>query len=639
MSNKYLLNVSIGPVQEFIAEARKTRDLWAGSYLLSRVTFEAMKPIVDGFGDDAIIFPHVIDSAFYKVYRGDTVSTSDLQFSTLPNNYIAIIDNSSININTLMNKVQEHINFYWNNLSQSVHSLIDSIVDSKFSGWNDLWQEQIKDHFQVFWVAEPITHDSLNERYKDVYTGIQKLMEERKLTRTFNQWQGSSAFKCPQCGHREVMGPSGNIKEFWDTLSKNNKISFRIKTGEKLCAICLVKRLVEEDNILKGLSKIPFESTSDISSKYFKTFLKGKDSEQDVCDFLADINKLCKTIGKNIFSSVDEISGDLLYKEGLSAKRLKKEFPKADKGSLKVISEKAISSLEKICKKYKISAEKYYAILLIDGDKIGDIKSGKGQDTFSINNQKDISKKIAQLGNQVMPEIIINNLNGYTVYSGGDDLLAFGPTEKCFSAVDGLRKAFSAGMGSDITCSASVVIVHHQDSLRRALDEGRKGLEQAKKFYGRNAIAITIMLSSSTFIRGGCKWSLPVNGVQISFVEDFLRPLASWISMDKDGLGVQFIYDILNELPAFYKYYGNRMDFSGASKDMFAVELARLFDRHIPKGSPVKGVQDSKSTIFEVILSLTDPQYLHQLKILYSDARENLESILRILAFIARRKI
>ncbi len=639
MSSKYLLNVSIGPVQEFIAEARKTRDLWVGSYLLSRVTFEAMRPILDDFGDDAIVIPHIIESAFYKVNRGHTVSPSNLQFSTLPNHYIAVVDDNSTSIAGLMDKVHKSVHNYWDSLSNKVHSLIDSTVNARFSGWSHLWKEQIEDHFHIFWVAIPIAPDSLNGGYKDVYNAIQELMVERKLTRTFDQWKGSSAFKCPQCGHREVMGPSGNTNEFWDTLSGNNKISFRIKRGEKLCAICLVKRLAEEDDILKGLSKIPFESTSDISSKHFKSVLKGKYAEQKVCDFLADINKLCETIGKKTFSSVDKISGDLLYREGLSAKRLKKEFPAADKEALKIVSEKTRRSLEEICKEYKVSAEKYYAVLLIDGDKIGDIKSGKGQDPFSINNQRDISKKIAQLGNKVMPEIIINNWNGYTVYSGGDDLLAFGPTENCFSTVEELRKAFSDGMGREVTCSASVVIVHHQASLRRALDEARKGLEQAKEVYGRNAIAITIILSSNTFIRGGCKWSLPVNDVQISFIEDFLNPMARLISMNKDGLGVQFIYDILNELPAFYRYNGNKIELSGTSKDMFAAELERLFYRHIPKGSPVHGLQDFTSTLLEVILSLSDPRYLHQLKILHPNARENIESILRILSFIARQNI
>src|SRR5690606_19951155 len=40
-----LLALSIGPVQSFIASARTTSDLWAGSHLLSRLSWEAMRPV------------------------------------------------------------------------------------------------------------------------------------------------------------------------------------------------------------------------------------------------------------------------------------------------------------------------------------------------------------------------------------------------------------------------------------------------------------------------------------------------------------------------------------------------------------------------------------------------------------------
>ena len=54
-----LLAVSIGPVQGFIAAARKTDDLWAGSHLLARLAWEAMKPIAEALGPDAILFPRL----------------------------------------------------------------------------------------------------------------------------------------------------------------------------------------------------------------------------------------------------------------------------------------------------------------------------------------------------------------------------------------------------------------------------------------------------------------------------------------------------------------------------------------------------------------------------------------------------
>jgi CRISPR-associated protein Cmr2 len=54
-----LLTLSIGPVQSFIAAARSTSDLWAGSHLLARLAWEAIKPVCEALGPDAILFPRL----------------------------------------------------------------------------------------------------------------------------------------------------------------------------------------------------------------------------------------------------------------------------------------------------------------------------------------------------------------------------------------------------------------------------------------------------------------------------------------------------------------------------------------------------------------------------------------------------
>ena len=54
-----MLNVSIGPVQDFIAQARSTSDLWAGSHLLSCLSWQAMRVICEEFGPEQIIQPQL----------------------------------------------------------------------------------------------------------------------------------------------------------------------------------------------------------------------------------------------------------------------------------------------------------------------------------------------------------------------------------------------------------------------------------------------------------------------------------------------------------------------------------------------------------------------------------------------------
>ncbi|MEX8511839.1 MAG: type III-B CRISPR-associated protein Cas10/Cmr2 [Leptothrix ochracea] len=52
-----LLAMSFGPVQGFIAQARSTSDLWAGSHLLSSLVWEALRSVVSRIGPDSVIFP------------------------------------------------------------------------------------------------------------------------------------------------------------------------------------------------------------------------------------------------------------------------------------------------------------------------------------------------------------------------------------------------------------------------------------------------------------------------------------------------------------------------------------------------------------------------------------------------------
>ena len=41
----YLYVLAVGPIQDFIAAARRTRDLWFGSHLLSEICKAAAKQI------------------------------------------------------------------------------------------------------------------------------------------------------------------------------------------------------------------------------------------------------------------------------------------------------------------------------------------------------------------------------------------------------------------------------------------------------------------------------------------------------------------------------------------------------------------------------------------------------------------
>jgi CRISPR-associated protein Cmr2 len=103
-----LLAVSIGPVQTFIESARTTSDLWAGSHLLSRLMWEALKPLAEACGPDAVVFPRLRgipqvdlwlrdecglpDSFFENAdWKRGTSDANPLFAAALPNRFVAIV--------------------------------------------------------------------------------------------------------------------------------------------------------------------------------------------------------------------------------------------------------------------------------------------------------------------------------------------------------------------------------------------------------------------------------------------------------------------------------------------------------------------------------------------------------------------
>lgn len=63
----------IGPVQEFIAQARRTLDLWSGSYLLSYLIGCGLRHIALNYGPDNVIFPNLCGQPIFDLLLKDEV--------------------------------------------------------------------------------------------------------------------------------------------------------------------------------------------------------------------------------------------------------------------------------------------------------------------------------------------------------------------------------------------------------------------------------------------------------------------------------------------------------------------------------------------------------------------------------------
>ena len=103
-----LLALSIGPVQSFIAAARTTSDLWAGSHLLAQLSWEATKVVCERLGPDAVLFPRLrgipqvdvwlrdecgLPGEWFGKYRWTkgTTDANPLFSAALPNRFVAVV--------------------------------------------------------------------------------------------------------------------------------------------------------------------------------------------------------------------------------------------------------------------------------------------------------------------------------------------------------------------------------------------------------------------------------------------------------------------------------------------------------------------------------------------------------------------
>ncbi|WP_322922831.1 type III-B CRISPR-associated protein Cas10/Cmr2 [Paenibacillus campi] len=74
MHKTYFIQISIGPVQEFIAQARRTRDLWFGSYLLSDLSYAGAVALQE----------QIVDSLLKNQQSGDSSPTASIAQSSMP---------------------------------------------------------------------------------------------------------------------------------------------------------------------------------------------------------------------------------------------------------------------------------------------------------------------------------------------------------------------------------------------------------------------------------------------------------------------------------------------------------------------------------------------------------------------------
>ncbi len=166
-----LLVMSFGPVQSFIAQARSTSDLWAGSHLLSRMVWEGLKVICEQCGPDALLFPQLhgvpMVDAWLKGELGGwpegmptppfmqgATDSNPLFAATLPNRFVALVpaDRSASLAQTVEQRVRDWV---MNQGEATLLRLLEKSGTDEAGYAREQLQRQLSEFPEVHWLAVP----------------------------------------------------------------------------------------------------------------------------------------------------------------------------------------------------------------------------------------------------------------------------------------------------------------------------------------------------------------------------------------------------------------------------------------------------------------------------------------------------
>jgi len=160
-STASLLLFTIGPVQGFVGAARKTRDLQAGSYLLSYLTWHAIQVVADAFGPESILFPDLrrqpLVDRWLKTKNVEPLrSASEVGSATIPNRFFAVVPDGEADpvaacAERAVRREFARIGSY---ALQKIQGKINASWQQRVD-W-DAYEKQVRDYFECYWTILPL---------------------------------------------------------------------------------------------------------------------------------------------------------------------------------------------------------------------------------------------------------------------------------------------------------------------------------------------------------------------------------------------------------------------------------------------------------------------------------------------------
>lgn len=471
-----LLLFSIGPVQDFIAAARSTRDLWSGSYLLSYLISTTLGTLAREVGPDQVMFPNLLDQPlidhhlsteiFEQVtfskesiatglgHATDSKKLQKLLTPSLPNRFLALLPArmpvTDMPIDEYVNSLVEDLMNELRDIARSVAEFVESQPSKCVDFDRKEFDTQVEKMLEVHWQTLPIPESI------DGYDSIEKLLPP----------DDEAAKYTPRKAFKSILSMTGKCRPQYPL--------------NPTCGWGLLNALLSwlHDG---AKAQRPFEAWRQgrwESGKHFnKDSLTGKEeavlrisgTESEIAAYCTGTLHMSQGTFKNReLLGASTLIKRLWHKTMLNPTfkvDVAKSMPMPNTHSIAAghpFDEDEIDGADK-----KSSTEKYYAILALDGDEMGKWISGSKSPKMehclsptAIEYYQKNAPDFLEAPRAVTPswhlqfsealgnfslhaaQRVVESFNGRLIYAGGDDVLAMLPATEALSCARALRAAF-----------------------------------------------------------------------------------------------------------------------------------------------------------------------------------------------------
>ncbi len=471
----HVLILGLGPVQDFIAAARRTRDLWFGSWMLSELARAAGQSLAAEPGGELIFpDPDLLENG------GKNVSYA--------NKLVALVDDPTGAAGRARAAIDERLKALRDEAFRRCRFDPAFVFEAA--------EKQIDDLVEFYWASAEVGPGE--EGYRRARERADRLLMARRRSRLWGKvtW-GKDVPKSAIDGQRESVlmehlfdGPPDGPTPA-DLYGR-----FKADENERLCGVSLFKRLGRRPSDkfahhflstghlaagpllrrLRALATIP-EKKAKLTEAWNALIQKIGEKRID----LTDNRIFTENHSQPILGVID---ASILF-EG----RLPDLFPDLP---TRAERSRAAQPLVGYLRQFLAAAEvptpcPYFAVLIADGDRMGDAI----EQLTTPEAHRSLSSALGRF-EATARKIVEDGCGGELVYSGGDDVLAFVPLDRSIECARKLSDEFRglAKDGPRPTLSVGIGIGHFMEPLQRVLRSAREAEKKAKET--RDAFAIRI---------------------------------------------------------------------------------------------------------------------------------------------------